>query len=320
LIKFKVVVTHYFFFILQIMVKQPAFVQVGARIAVVAPSGTVDATLINRAIVELAELGFQIIPGKHLYTRVLRFAGTPKDRLEDVQSALDNPDIDIVWCARGGYGCQYLIDQLRWDKFNEKPKWLIGFSDITALLIAAHQNGFAAIHGPVLQQWPQLNNSSKAALVKLLEGNLVPLYASSDPLNRNGDVIAPVIGGNLSMIVSAIGTKYPIQTANSILVLEEVSEPMYKIDRMMLQLKRAGLLDQLAGLAVGHFTNISTDALDQDWKIQEVIASWIPTHIPLAFGFPFGHESANMPIIVGRSYRFHVGESGAILEQQTGNN
>ena len=270
------------------------------KIHIVAPAGAVNKTNVQKGIKHLKALGFVCAAGKSIFSKNGYLAGTDVNRLADMQTALDDSAAAAIWAARGGYGTTRIIDQIRWTKFLKKPFWLIGFSDITTLHIYLSNNNIPSIHGPmVAQACDDIHHESIRLVASILKNDLPEYLLQSTKYNRTGKTKAPVTGGNLTLICSTIGTATEIISDNKILFIEEVNEAAYHIDRMLVQLKRAGKLKKLKGLIVGHMTDISHEK-EFGKSVFEIILDHTKEYtFPICFQFPAGHEAPNMPLILG---------------------
>ena len=287
----------------------------GDTVAVVATARAVNPDFVKKGIQILEGWGLKVITGKALYSRDGLFAGCDSDRLQDIQEALDHPKIKSIFCARGGYGSSRILDSIDWELFREFPKWVCGFSDVTALLCHINSLGFASLHSSM----PQLFVGDKTgqdsdSIRKALFDSSVLLQAHTAPENQHGIAEGIVIGGNLSLLIHLLGSNSEVDTVGKILIVEEVDEYLYHLDRMMVQLKRSGKLQQLAGLAIGHLTKMK----EGDLKFGKSVAALIRSHvqndnIPIGFGFPFGHESPNLAIPLGIVGRLEVTAVGSQL-------
>ena len=270
------------------------------NIHIVAPAGAVNKEQVQKGIKYLSSLHLSCIAGSSLYRKNGYLAGSDAKRLKDLQLALDDSKTAAIWMARGGYGTTRIIDQLRWTKFFKKPSWIIGFSDITALHIYLSNHSIPSIHGPMVTQAADKIHTDAIRLVTSILKNDLPEYLlRATTHNRTGKVKAEITGGNLTLISSTIGTATEIITDNKILFIEEVGEAAYRIDRMLVQLKRAGKLKKLKGLIVGHMTDI-TQEKEFGKTVSEIILEHTQEYnFPICFGFPAGHEAPNMPLILG---------------------
>jgi muramoyltetrapeptide carboxypeptidase len=296
--------------------KTPPLLKPGDKIAIVAPARKIDRAPIERSVAILQEWGLQVVLSENLFTSKHSYlSGTDDERLRDLQNALDDPSIKTILCGRGGYGSSRIVDQLDLSAITVKPKWLVGFSDITSLHMRFLSERIMCIHGTMPVLFPKTESTvSVESLRKLLFNGVAAMNAEANSGNRFGESHGVVVGGNLSLIVDSLGTSSEISTSNKILVIEEIDEFYYKIDRMMTQLKRAGKLSNLAGLVVGHMTDIKNGELTFANSVEEIIQNAVSGYnFPVAFNFPSGHENPNLAWIQGGSASLTVGENGSSL-------
>lgn len=292
--------------------KTPLRIKPGDKIRIVSPAGKVAEKYVLPAIEWLTRQGYKVELGKHVFDTHFQFAGTDNDRLEDLQTALDDPETSAIICSRGGYGTVRIIDKIDFSGFRKNPKWLVGFSDITILHAAINQLGIATIHGAMPRFFFDDNgvaNENLASLMELLTGNQAEYKIDAQPENRTGKCVAEMVGGNLSIIVSLLGTKYEIDTRGKILFIEDIDEYLYHTDRMMHQLKLAGKLDKLAGLLVGDFTDVKDNESPFGKTVHEIIAEAVSEFdYPVCFGFPAGHDKRNLALAFGKNWNLEVSE------------
>lgn len=285
----------------------PAPLQPGDKIGIVAPSGAIrypDDILNGYQL--LTSQGWAVVEGISPSLRHFQYAGTDEERLMDLQFMLDHPGIRAIIAVRGGYGCSRIIDRLDFTGFKRHPKWLVGFSDITLLLSHLEKLGYAAIHGPMVKHLGA-NPAATEFLFDLLKGRPVAYTVNPHPQNRPGKVTGGLIGGNLCLLAHGIGSASEIDTRGRILFLEDVGEPLYNLDRMMWQLRRAGKLHHLAGLVAGRFTNCKGTPESFGSDAVQIIADHVSAFsYPVAFEFPFGHVDDNRPLVVGAAARLSV--------------
>ncbi|MGM0580232.1 MAG: S66 peptidase family protein [Bacteroidota bacterium] len=295
------------------MIQNPPFLSKKDLILVISPSGVVDKDSVLEGANILKDAGFQVEFAPNTFNAHFKFGAKHQERLSDLQFALDHPKAKAIYCARGGFGITHIIDALDWTQFKEIPKWIIGFSDITALLHAAFQNGFSSLHASVLQGLPNLSGEYQNKLIESLSGNISGLKAEST-FHKQGKANGQLIGGNLSLLVHQIGTQTELDYAGKILFIEEVAEPLYHIDRMLLQLKRAGKLKDLAGLVVGRFTNLSEDKSIYGQSVEEIILDHCKDYdFPIGFNFPFGHGEVNVALVHGIKVDLHIEDQEALF-------
>lgn len=293
----------------------PQKLRPGDKVAVVATARVIDADAVKAGINAIESWGLRVASGRSLYNQHHLFAGTDEQRLTDLQWALDDSEIKAIFCARGGYGTSRILDSLRWSRFLKYPKWVCGFSDVTSLLCHIQGLGWACLHSSM----PQLFNTDEAkkdveSLRLALFEREVNLIAPEYKYNQTGIVDAELVGGNLSLLVHLIGTRSDFETDGKILVLEEVDEYLYHLDRMMVQLGRSGKLQNIAGLMVGHLTKMKEGNLKFGEDAMGVISSHFKdSNIPIGFGFPFGHQSPNLTIPLGVTSKLLVTDKGSSL-------
>ena len=298
--------------------KFPTYLKPGDTIAIVCPAGYLPAAKAKACINTLKKWGFKVTKGKTLGGKSKNyFSGSFEERLADLQNQIDDPSINAILCGRGGYGTTHLLDHIDWKKFKKNPKWIIGFSDITILhTYLLTEIGVASIHGPMANAFNEDNgiNRYTLSLKDSLEGKPVHYTAKPHTQNTYGKATAPMVGGNLSLLAHAVGTNADVDTRGKILFIEDVGEQLYNVERMLLQLKRAGKLSKLKGLIVGGFTSNKDTDRPFGKNIEQVIYDVVREFkFPICFGFPISHEKENVAIIVGGTYRLDVSVHGTTL-------
>ena len=298
--------------------KIPPYLQPGDTIAIVCPAGFMPAERAKACIQTLKKWGYKVVKGKTLGGKSKNyFSGTDEERLQDLQQFIDDPNIAAILCGRGGYGTTRILDGIDWKAFKKNPKWIIGFSDITVLHGYMHEQlGIASIHGPMAGAFNKGNGEDRFtfSLKDTLEGKPVQYISTTHSFNRNGKVKAPVIGGNLCLMAHSIGSNAEYNTDGKILFLEDVGEQLYNIDRMMLQLKRAGKLKKLKGLIVGGFSDNKDTERPFGKTAYEIIAEAVEEYkYPTCFGFPISHERENVAIAIGQTYALEINDDAVSL-------
>ena len=293
---------------------QPDFLKNGDTIALVAPAGILNnfESKINIAKRLFEDWGLNVVVGNNIYNRNGHFAGTDNDRITDLQKVLDDKSIKAIWCIRGGYGTIRIIDYLNFDKFIKNPKWIIGFSDITVLHNKLNIMGYESIHGMMISNIDEIkaNHKSLVKLKSTLFGDDLNYIIKSNEANKIGKSNGIIVGGNLTLIHSTVGSDIEISTNNKILFLEEIGEHLYKIDRMLYSLKRAGYFDECKGLIIGQISDIKNNSTEFGMTINELILDLLKEYdFPVIFDFPAGHEIDNYPIILGRNINIKVKKS-----------
>lgn len=263
---------------------------------------------VSRAFEVFKEWGLEVVCGSCLFEQHGYFAGTDEQRKNDLQQMLDAPDLAAVFCARGGYGMTRIVDQLDFETLSRNPKWVIGFSDITALHIALNRAGIESIHGLMPVQYDYMGiEESLASLKNVLFDGILDYTISSGKYNKVGTAEGEILGGNLSLVAESLGTPTEIDTRGKILFLEEIDEYLYKVDRMFMQLRRAGKFDDIAGLIIGDFSQMKDTQIPFGKSIYELIADHFnDTDFPIAYNFPIGHEAYNLAVPCGRKVYMEV--------------
>ncbi|AFM05820.1 putative MccF-like protein (microcin C7 resistance) [Bernardetia litoralis DSM 6794] len=301
-----------------------SFLKPKDSIYLIAPSGIIDSNHIEQAVKWIEKNGFTPKVGIHLTDNFFRFSATDEHRLFDLQKALDCEQTKAIWCIRGGYGMTRILDKLNWDKFLEYPKWLIGFSDITAIHLKINRLSFKSMHGfmPVQFKYLEGDNLENQQIEKTLAsffdaitGKSYQISSKSHQKNKLGQAEAEIIGGNLSMIINSLATPTEINTDNKILFLEEVGENLYAVDRMLGQLFRAGKLKNLKGIVIGSFSDSKQTVEQFGFSVEQMILDLTKEYTyPVAFDFPIGHTAENETVICGANVIFEVNNEGGILK------
>jgi muramoyltetrapeptide carboxypeptidase len=279
----------------------------GDKIGIVAPARKVRPEELEAAIKILKEWGLKVVAGKNLFNEDNQYSGTDKQRTEDLQKMLDDPSIKAIISARGGYGTMRIIDDLSFEKFEKVPKWIIGYSDITVLHSHIHANlNVETLHATMPINFSK-NREATESLRKVLFGEAINYTIPSHPLNRKGNVKGTIVGGNLSLLYALTGSKSDIDTKNKILFIEDLDEYLYHIDRMMLNLKRAGKLSHLKALVVGGMTDMKDNKIPFGKTAEEIILDAVKEYkYPVCFGFPAGHIDKNLALILGRKAELEI--------------
>jgi muramoyltetrapeptide carboxypeptidase len=298
---------------------KPDYLKSGDTIAIIAPSGVLNNR--NQAIENakklIVEWGLVPIIGKNIYKKNYHFAGNDKQRLDDLQWALDHENIKAIWCARGGYGSIRIIDQLSFDQFKKYPKWLIGYSDITVLHNKLNNLGFETIHGMMavnMEENQKEINESIESLKNCLFGELKSYHINNNKYNRIGKSSGILVGGNLTLLVAQLGSSSEIDTKDKILFIEEIGEYKYHIDRMLQSLKRAGFFDNCNGVLIGDMSEIKINSPSWGSSVNELIYDVLkPYKFPISFGIQSGHLKHNESLIFGRNIDLDVKASKTII-------
>ena len=295
---------------------RPPYLKAGDTVAIVAPSGILKRREgeIQQAIALLNEWGLNAKLGDNVFNKADHFAGTDQERCEDFQNALDDSSISAIWCARGGYGTVRILDRLDYSKFKEHPKWIIGYSDITALHNQLHNEGVESLHAlmcvSLTKDLTEIQDSVET-FKSAIFGNPTNYTLEGSEYNREGEATGQLIGGNLTMLHTMLGSDTSIDTSKKILFIEEIGEYKYHIDRMLQSLKRAGYFDNCNGIVVGDISKLRKNTTLWGTSIEQLILDALSEYsFPIAFNMPAGHEKDNRALILGRTINLKVDKSG----------
>ena len=295
----------------------PNTLRSGDRISIIAPSGVVEPKYVEETKAIFENWGLNVTLGEHIFKKYGRFAGTESERLYDLQNSLDNPNIQAVFFARGGYGIVGILNRISLDKFKQNPKWLIGYSDITALHALISKTGICSLHAPMSSHLAQEKGNDKSSLFlkQILFGERPEYIIKNHALNRKGVCTGYLRGGNLSVLAGLRGTPYDIPAEkNTILFIEDINEQAYHIDRMMQNLKLGGILEKISGLIVGQFSGCNDDP-KMNYSIYESIFHLVEEYdYPVCFNFPTGHVDINYPMIENGKSQMNIDEQSVYLK------
>ncbi len=285
----------------------PRFLKKGDTIAIISPSGVVDATFVYAAKDVLEKWGYKVLLGKHCLAQNGRFAGDDNQRLSDLVWAFTNTTIDAVFCSRGGYGLIRLLSKLQQEELFAQPKLLLGYSDITVLHNFLAKNNICSVHAPMAKHIAENpDDEASRLLCDTLAGVLPSFTIQSHSCSRGGKVKGKLLGGNLSVLYSLRGTPVDLDYTDCILVIEDIGERLYHLDRMLTNFKVGGVFDKIKGLVVGQFTDMPSDELYPYSPydiIQQVVAGY---EFPVCYDFPIGHVQNNFPVLLGAEYELSV--------------
>lgn len=294
----------------------PAPLRDGDRIAIVSPSGPVDSPLVYAAADTLRGQGYRVDIFPSALGKCGQYAASDSARLADLSAALTDSTVRAILCSRGGYGAVHLLDSLSALPLERDPKWLIGFSDISALHALLASRGIASIHGNMCKHIALgPDDEDNATFLAMLRGYRPAYEFAPDSLNHCGQASGRLLGGNLAVIAELINTPYDVIQPGTILFIEDVEEPIYKIERIMYQLRLSGVLPRLGGLIVGQFTGYRPN--DSYETMERMIADMTaPYTYPVAFNVPIGHVDHNVPVIQSAEVTLTVTPEGTSLSFQ----
>jgi muramoyltetrapeptide carboxypeptidase len=289
-------------------------VRLGDRVGVAALSGPVDPARLEAGLAALRELGLEPVPARNLLSRSGLFAGDDAERLAAFHELAADPGLRAIFFARGGHGLLRLLPDIDWELLARHPRAYVGYSDLTPLLnLIVERLGLVAFHGPMAAAdlARGLDTQERASLLAALAGEL-PASFSLEQVRAAGPVEGVLRGGCLSILVATLGTPFAPRLAGSLLVLEDIGEPLYRLDRMLTHLRLSGTLQRLGGLIFGHLTGTSREASELD-PIQ-LAASHLPPELPIATGLRAGHEPPNLTLPLGLRARLEPGSKRLIAQ------
>jgi muramoyltetrapeptide carboxypeptidase len=295
----------------------PPYLQPGDVIGITAPARKVSRDEMAPAIRLLEEAGFVVKCSTNLYGSENQFSGTDAARIADINELLSDAKVKAIIAARGGYGCMRIVDGINWDYLKNHPKWIVGYSDMTAFHAHIHQHiGLQTVHGTMPINFLK-DAESTQSLLDVLSGKTVNIETTSGELrlNREGIGQGDLIGGNLSLLYAIQNSASDIDYSGKVLFIEDLDEYLYHVDRMILSLKRAGKLKQLAGLVVGGMDDMKDNTVPFGQTAEEIIRSHVEEYnYPVAFGFPAGHGTKNLALKMGAKVQLSVSETVAALK------
>ena len=293
----------------------PEFLQKGDTVGILATARKIDLVNLQPAIKLLESWGLHVVIGKTIGKSDNQLAGADWQRATDFQEMIDDPKIKAVWAAKGGYGTVRIIDRINFTAFKKKPKWIIGFSDVTVLHSHINNMNIETLHSIVAISAKTASPQAIETLRKSLFGEPLEYKLAAHPYNKNGKTKGEIIGGNLSVLYSILGSKSEVDTKGKILFIEDLDEYLYHIDRMMMNLKRNGYFDEIKALVIGGMTQMNDN--DIPWGkdalaiIQDVLKDY---NFPIIYNFPAGHSKDNRAMIFGQTVSIDVNEKGSVVK------
>ena len=294
----------------------PRSLVAGDTIAILAPSGPIDSTLVYQAAAKIDSAGFAVKIYPHTFGKSGYCSGTPQERLADLTDAFTNPNVRAIICARGGYGFVHLLDSLQTMPLRDDPKWVLGFSDITAFHGLMASKGIESIHGLMCAGIRRgFDDPDISAIFDIMQGRRNDVCFAADSANHVGSARGQLLGGNLAVLAQLIDTPFDLVKPGSILFIEDVGEPIYKMERILYQLRLSGAIDRLSGIIVGQFTSYKPD--EAFASMEEMIAATLaPYNIPIAFNAPIGHVDHNVPVIESADILLEVTPEGLTIRYE----
>lgn len=281
----------------------PEYLHNGDTVAIAAPARKISRAEIEPSVKLLQKAGFNVYYDERLFAEEHQFAGSDELRADYFQDLLDNPRVKAIWCARGGYGSVRIIDQLDFSSFVKNPKWICGYSDVTVFHEHINrQYHIATLHTtmPINVHENEYDTEAVRSFLAALKGEKLHYEILAHPFNRPAEVCAPVVGGNMSMIYSLLGSPSDVDTTGKILFMEDLDEYLYHIDRMMANIERNGKLQNLAALVIGHLSDMHDNTIPFGRTAEEIVAEHAAKYdFPLFLNFPAGHLPDNRAIRMG---------------------
>ncbi|MDQ6608779.1 MAG: LD-carboxypeptidase [Bacteroidota bacterium] len=300
----------------------PPYLKKGDTIGIVAPSGFMPVEKMQACIEALDDWGYTVEMGSTTHSESFNyFSATDEERLQDLQRMMDDKNIKAILCARGGYGLSRIIDRLSFKLLRKHPKWIIGYSDVT--ILHSHLNcnyRIASLHAPMAAAFAdgEEENVYIRSIKHALEGEKAAYESKPNDFDKQGTAEGELVGGNLSLLAHLVGTASDIKTKNKILFLEDIGEYTYNVDRMLLQLKRAGKLDKLAGLIIGGFTGSKDTERPFGKDVYEIIHDQVKEFdYPISFGFPVSHEKENYALKIGVEHQLIITTEKTVLKEKS---
>ena len=281
----------------------------GDEIRIVSSARKISALELEAAKDFFIKNGFRVSEGKNLFKIHHQFAGSDKDRLNDLQEAIDDPVVKVIWMARGGYGTHRIINDLDIRQLQKNPKWIVGYSDVTVLHALLNSNGLKSLHATMPLNFKDQSIESFSKTLDILKGATPEYKIDPHPLNKKGNAKGRLVGGNLSILYSLNGTGFLPEMKDSILFFEDLDEYLYHIDRMMMNLYLSGLLEKIKGLIVGGLSDMNDNLVPFGKSAEEIVFEHIDQYdIPVCFAFPAGHQKENYPLILGKEISLIVSD------------
>ena len=297
--------------------KIPEKLKIGDKIGIISTARKITFAELSPAIKLLESWGLVVVLGNNLFEEDNQFSGTIRQRSADLQSMIDNENIKAILCARGGYGTVQIIDEIDFSNMIKIPKWIIGYSDVTVLHSHLNNLGIASLHATMPINFETNTKESLDSLKATLFGNKNYIECGENFFNRIGKVEAEIVGGNLSILYSLLGSVSDIDTDGKILFIEDLDEYLYHIDRMLMNLKRNNKFTKLKGLIVGGMSDMNDNEISFGKTAEEIILEHTKDYeFPICFGFPAGHLTDNRCVRLGTSSLLEINENGVSFSQE----
>jgi muramoyltetrapeptide carboxypeptidase len=294
----------------------PKTLKKGDKVSIISTARKITIQELIPSIKILQSWGLEVVFGENLFKENNQFSGTKKQRVEDLQNAINDNSISAILCARGGYGTVQIIDDINFSNLKKNPKWIIGYSDVTVLHSHLHNFGIATLHASMPIDFVKNTEESLTSLKNILFKGKNTIEYNSQKINNIGNVNSEIVGGNLSILYSLIGSDSDINTNGKILFIEDLDEYLYHIDRMMINLKRNGKFENLEALIVGGMSDMNDNEISFGKSVIEIISECVAEYnYPVCFNFPVGHLDDNRTIILGQQSELIISEKTISLKQ-----
>ena len=295
----------------------PKKLEAGNKIGVISTARKITIKELSPAIKTIENWGLKVVLGVNLFKEEDQFSGTVEQRTADLQSMIDDNSIKAILFARGGYGTVQIIDSIDFTNLKINSKWIVGYSDVTVLHSHLNNLGIASLHATMPINFKNNTKESLSSLKNSLFGNLNSIECIAHPFNKFGKIEGDIVGGNLSIIYSLLGSESDIDTTGKILFIEDLDEYLYHIDRMMMNLKRNGMLGKLKGLIVGGMSDMNDNEISFGKSAEQIILEYTKGYdFPICFGFPAGHLADNRCVRLGINSILEISENGVSLSQE----
>jgi len=293
----------------------PEFLQKGDTIGILATARKIDLVNLQPAIKLLESWGLNVVIGKTIGKEDHQLAGADWQRATDFQEMLDNPKIKAIWAAKGGYGTVRIIDRIDFTNFKKKPKWIVGFSDVTVLHSHINNMGIETLHAMMAVSAKTASPQAIETFKKSLFGEKLEYHIPPSAFNKKGKATGEIVGGNLSVLYSILGSKSEVDYKGKILFIEDLDEYLYHIDRMMMNLKRNGYFDGLKGLVIGGMTEMNDNDIPWGKDALEIIQDVLKDYkFPIIYNFPAGHIKDNRALILGKTVTIEATDKEASVK------
>ena len=294
----------------------PEKLKIGDKIGIISTARKITLNELDPAIKTIESWELKVELGSNLFKVDNQFSGTIEQRSTDLQTMIDDDSIKAILCARGGYGTVQIIDNIDFSKLKNNPKWIVGYSDVTVLHSHLNKLGIASLHATMPINFKTNAKESLASLKNGLFGNENNILCGPHPFNKLGKVEGEVVGGNLSILYSLLGSDSDINTEGKILFIEDLDEYLYHVDRIMMNLKRNGKLKNIKALIIGGMSDMNDNTIPFGKTAEEIILEYIKEFdFPVCFNFPAGHLDGNRCIRLGGKSVLEVNKNGVSLSQ-----